>query len=95
MTLTNINTFIRVMRDEEGIIINDFFQIPPKFWLFKFFAEFNLIKFIEFETEFSDGTFIITTTIPSNTHITSVPKVKKTYLPNETPLTKHLAIHKQ
>lgn len=78
-------TFIRVGLSFDGTIQSAIYQIKPKWWfrLIFFLTGLKLGKTIEFETEFSDGSFVVTSNARNAALFDSPPLIDSEFLPDE------------
>lgn len=90
-------TFIRVMLDQEKTTSVGIFQIKPNLmWsIAMFFLGFKLRKIYEFETEFSDGSFVTTTILPKSNLLPPCSKTPTFHHPPNTQILELYDKHKQ
>lgn len=93
----NPQTFLRVCVSSDGIIQSAFYQVKPKIWFRIIFwlTRTKLSKAIDFETEFSDGSFITTSNAEMASLLDSPPQILAEFLPLQTPIKSLLTRHKQ
>lgn len=95
----NTNTFIRLMISDDHASIAGIYHFPTSSWWIRFLQFLRCypqgIFTIDFETEFSDGTFLITGNTQEMSFMTDIPGIHRQLLPAQTSIEKSLVQHRQ
>ncbi len=89
--------FTRVALSADGTVMSAFYQMRPRLWLriLLRLSGTKLGKATDFETEFSDGTFLCTTNAELAASAKSPVQILNAFLPWETPVQKVYECHLQ
>jgi hypothetical protein len=92
----DLRTFIRVGLSSDGTIMAGLYHPKPRFLLrlLLLLCFFILRKVVDLETEFSDGSFIVTSNIKGMVGINTPPDILTEYVSWKTPISQLLELHK-
>jgi hypothetical protein len=90
-------TFLRVMTDQERSTVVAIYHIKPNLlWsVFLFIFGIRNRKIFEFETEFSDNSYILTSILPQSSMLPPCDKVISFHYPSTTTIMELYRIHRQ
>jgi hypothetical protein len=91
----DMRTFFRIALSADGTISSALYHPKPKFWLrfFLWIMRFKLGKVVDFGTEYSDGSFLVTSNAECAGSMQSPPLVMTEYLSWNSPLEKVYQTH--
>lgn len=95
--MPSVRTFIRTMIDNSGTIMGSIYHFKTKGIMKLLLIIVGMpaqSKVIDFETEFSDGSFICTSNTLETDKTGNVPGIKRVQFPNNTSYNELLAAHK-
>lgn len=94
----NMRTAIRDFASADGVVSGSVWQVKMRGWL-RVLAFFRMLKgdvrVVDFDTEFSDGTFLATANNRGMDPSGDVPGIERIQLPNAMPVEDVLAIHRK
>jgi hypothetical protein len=97
MALPTTRTFVRSLVSEDGSIKVGIYHSKRRGLSSLFYGVIGVrsVKVVDFESEFSDGRFLLTSNATLASSVAQPPDILCKYLPSSTPITEMLNLHRQ
>ena len=94
----SMRTFVRALVGDAGTVSAGIYQLKFR-GFYRLLQLFGVLArkpfFVDLESEFSDGTFVATSNTATTDLSSSVPEIHRQSLPQETPVARLLAVHRE